>query len=763
MVRPRETHKPNKRDAEDRILRLRKEIDELRYRYHVLDDPSVTDEIYDSLTRELKKLEAAWPEFLTPDSPTQRIGGKPLRKFAKITHRVAMLSLADAFNEDEFRAWSDRNAKLLSPKEKVEYFAELKVDGFAVSLVYKDGVFAVGSTRGDGRVGEDVTQNLKAIRAIPLKLRSAEKDIRRITGRHLSRALDRGGVEVRGEVYMTKKAFEKINRAQEKAGGVVYANPRNLAAGSIRQLDPSVAAARELDFLAYDLVADLGQERHDQEHAILRKLGFRTVEPDSRLKNLDEVIKFRERVLKIRDRLAFDIDGIVVSVNINSVFDRLGVVGKAPRGAIAFKFAGREATTVVEDIVIQVGRTGVLTPVAVLRPVEISGVSVSRATLHNLDEIRRLDVRVGDTVVIARAGDVIPAITSVIRRLRPGGATEFHMPKKCPICGSPVRRREQAIGDRKQGTSVAHYCMNKNCAAIQRRNLYHFVSKHALDIDGLGAKNLDALVENGLIRDAADVFTLKKEDVAGLERFGAKSAANLTKAIAEKKNVPLHRFIYALGIQHVGEETAIDLANRFGSIAKLKSAAVEELEKVRDIGGVVAGSVYKWFRDERNLRLLEKFKAAGLKIANPPRRAGSSRLAGKTFVLTGGLQAMTRDQAKEKIRDRGGDISESISKKTDYVVVGAEPGSKLKKAEKTEVERNKFEKDLSAILEFVAKLNEVDTQEVETLSGGTVLENVMRGDTAEEMSYKGQETGLVEAAPQHRDGHVEVKAVFERE
>lgn len=663
----------DKKAANERVEKLRKEIDDLRYRYHVLDDPTVTDTIYDSLTRELKKLEEKWPEFLTPDSPTQRVGGKALEKFAKVTHHYPMLSLTDAFDENEFRAWDERAQKLLSGEVEVEYFCELKVDGFAVALVYDRGIFSVGATRGDGRVGEDVTQNLKTIRAIPLRLREDAKEVDKIAGEGAMAKILRGRFEVRGEVYMTKKSFARVNRAQEKSGGATYANPRNLAAGSIRQLDPAIAASRDLDFMAYDIVTDIGQRRHSDEHKILSAVGFKTVAPDRLCSTINQVIKFRERVAKIRERLAFDIDGIVVSTDDNSIFQRLGAVGKAPRGAVAFKFPAKESTTVVEDIIVQVGRTGVLTPVAVLRPVEISGVTVSRATLHNLDEIRRLDVRVGDTVVVERAGDVIPAVSGVLKHLRPKGTKEFQMPKHCPICGAAVIRGEG---------KAAYRCSNKNCSAIQRAKLYHFVSKRALDIEGLGRKNIDALADNGLIRDPADLFLLKKEDIEQLERFGEKSAANLIAAIAAKRRLPLNRFLYALGIQHVGEETALDLAARFGALGTVKDASLEELTEVRDIGQAVAGSVYEWFRNERNIKLLKKFEEAGLKVENQKTHRAGGKFSDKIFVLTGSMSGMTRDEAKEKIRSLGGAVSEGVSRETNFVVAGAEPGSKYAKAKR---------------------------------------------------------------------------------
>ncbi len=533
----------DKEEVRERIQKLRREIDELRYRYHVLDDPSVTDEIYDSLTRELKKLEAAWPEFLSPDSPTQRVGGKALAKFEKVVHAAPMLSLTDAFDEAEFRAWDERNKKFITSYQKsitsyrlpvtdLDYFAELKVDGFAVSLVYEQGLLRVGATRGDGRVGEDVTQNLKTIRAIPLRLREADERIAKIIGRELARSPHRGLLEVRGEVYMAKRAFEKVNQEQRDKGEVVYANPRNLAAGSIRQLDPAIAASRALDFLAYGLVTDLGQERHDQEHAILRELGFKTVQPDARCKTVEAVLKFREKVRRLRGRLKFDIDGIVVNVNGNDLFRRLGIAGKAPRGAVAFKFPGKEATTMVEDIIVQVGRTGVLTPVAVLRPVEVGGVTVTRATLHNADEITRLGIKVGDTVVVQRAGDVIPDIVRVLPKLRPRSAKAFRMPRTCPICGARVVR---VPGE------AAHRCTNKNCGALEAQRIEHFASRRAFDIVGLGPETIELLLNRKLIQDPADLFYLKEGDLVGLERFAETSAKKLVSTIQATKKVPLSR------------------------------------------------------------------------------------------------------------------------------------------------------------------------------------------------------------------------------
>ncbi len=677
----------NKIEAKERIEKLKKEINYHRYLYHVLDRAEISDAALDSLKHELEKLEKQFPEFLTPDSPTQRVGGKPLDKFKKVRHSSPMLSLNDVFSEEELAEWGTRITKLLSTfnvqHTHIDYFAELKIDGFAVSLVYENGVFVEGSTRGDGVIGEDITENLKTIESIPLRLTTdlhemeKHKEIRELLkGRPaLGRILGRWPkkIEVRGEVYMTKKAFEKVNTGQRKKGLPEFANPRNIAAGSVRQLDPKVTASRRLDFLTYDLATELGQETHEEEHLLAKLLGFKTVEYTKRAKTINEVQGFWKEIFDKREQLPYLIDGIVAQVNQGKAFLRLGVVGKAPRGAIAYKFPAKEATTVVLDIIVQVGRTGTLTPVAVLSQVEIGGVTVSRATLHNMDEIKRLDIRIGDTVIVRRAGDVIPQITEVLKRLRPRNAREFHMPKKCPICGSPVLHKEG---------EVAYRCSDKNCAAIQREKIYHFVSKKALDIQGLGPKIIDALLDNGLIRSAPDLFLLKEKDIEPLERFGEKSAANLVHSLQDKKTVPLHRFIYALGIQHVGEETALDLAHAFGSIEALEKAGLEELRKVRDIGEVVAKSIIDWFGNAQNKELLRKFKKAGLRPEKPKISKRAAKLSGKTFVLTGRLQSITRDEAKAKVRELGGYISESVSKKTDYVIVGSEPGSKLEKAKR---------------------------------------------------------------------------------
>lgn len=659
-----------KAEAKERITKLRKLIDKYRYQYHVLNKLEISEEALDSLKHELKKLEDEFPDLVTPDSPTQRVAGKPLKAFQKIKHSSRMLSLEDVFSEKEFSEWAARIEKIMknNPKEfhphtkifNTGVYAEPKFDGLALSIVYENGILKYAATRGDGEIGEDVTQNVKTIESVPLSITK------------------KGRIEVRGEVIITKKNFEAINREQKKKGEKVYANSRNLAAGSIRQLDPKITSSRKLDFFAYDLIIWTSDvlKLHSEEHEILRALGFKTGGDLERLfKSEEAVFEHYKRIAVSREKLPYNIDGIVVSVNSNAIFKKLGVIGKTPRGAIAFKFAPKEATTKVEDIVVQVGRTGALTPVAILKPVEIGGVTVSRATLHNEDEIKRLDLKIGDSVIVGRAGDVIPDIKKVLKELRTNREKKFRMPRHCPVC--------KKTAEKLQKEGVGLYCVNKNCLARHRENMYHFVSRKAFNIDGLGPKILDAFLDNGLIQDSADLFELKEGDIAPLERFGEKSADNLIKSIAGAKKITLERFIYALGILHVGEETAIDLANQFGSLEKLEKAGVDELEKIPNIGGVVAKSAHEWFREERNRSFLKKLLKHA-KIENPKRKKSgqSQKLAGKTFVFTGEMESMSRDEAKAKVRELGGDPSETVSKNTDYVVAGAFPGSKYARAQK---------------------------------------------------------------------------------
>ncbi len=685
-----------RQEAKKRIEKLKKAIEYHRYLYHVLDRQEISESALDSLKKELFDLEQKFPEFITPDSPTQRVGGKPLEKFEKVRHPKPMFSLNDAFSQEDMEDWLERNSKLLSPEElsKIDYYCEPKLDGLAIELIYKDGILVTGSTRGDGLIGEDVTQNLKTIESVPLKLREVDeviKDLEKEGLKEISQNLKKRGLKeivVRGEAIITKRNFEIVNKEQTKLGQPTFANPRNLAAGSIRQLDPKITAKRRLDVTAYDLISDFGQETHEQEHKILHALGFKTNNKYSKYcQNLKEVFDFHNFWYKNREKLPYEIDGLVVTINNNRIFEKLGIVGKAPRGAIAFKFPLKQATTIVEDIIVQVGRTGAITPVAILKPIEVGGVTITRATLHNEDEIKRLGVKIGDTVVVGRAGDVIPDIIKVLPELRTGKEKDFKMPEKCPACKKKLIKPEG---------EVLWRCINPKCPAREREYFYHFVS--SFDIIGLGPKIIDRLLDESLISDAADLFLLKEGDLIPLERFAEKSAQNLIQAIQSRKKITLPRFIYALGIRNVGEETAQDLAEYFGSIEKLKKATLEELQKVMEIGPVVAKSIYDFFREKRNLEFLEKLKKVGVEIVEE-KKPKSQPLKGKTFVLTGGLKTMTREKAKEKIKLLGGEVSESVSKKTNYLIVGKEPGSKLKKAKQLGIKTLNEEEFLKLIKE----------------------------------------------------------------
>ena len=654
----------DKKEAEQRIEKLRKTINHHRYLYHVLDKQEISDSALDSLKKELFDLEQQFPDLITADSPTQRVGGEPLKEFKKIKHSQRMISFNDAFSKEDMEDWQERFLKLLpnppagGQKGLVDYYCELKIDGLAIELIYKDGVFQTGSTRGDGNVGEDITQNLKTVEAIPLTIDVPKNYPSEII--------------VRGEVFITKKEFNRINKEQKEKGLPVYANPRNIAAGSVRQLDPKVTSARKLDSFAYELMTNLGQITHEDKHKILKELGFKTNKHNKYCKTFEEVLRFREHWIKEREKLDYEIDGTVVLINNNEIFDKLGIVGKAPRGGIAYKFPQAEATTKVLDIKVQVGRTGAMTPVAVLEPVQVTGITITRATLHNEDEIKRLGLKIGDTVIVGRAGDVIPDIMKVLPELRTGHEKNFKMPEKCPSCDTKL---EKAEGE------VLLRCPNKNCFAQKRRGFYHFVSRTAFNMDGLGPKIIDRLMDEGLVQDPSDLFELKEADVKNLERFAEKSAENLIKSIQDKKEIPLAKFIYALGIRNIGEETAIDLAKYFGSVKKIEEAKTEDFEKILDIGPVVSKSVYEWFQDKGNLKFVDKLEKA-VKIINYQLQTTNYKLSGKTFVITGSLESMTRDDARAKIRGLGGDISESVSSKTDYVVVGSEPGSKAEKAKK---------------------------------------------------------------------------------
>ncbi|MFA6963394.1 MAG: NAD-dependent DNA ligase LigA [Patescibacteria group bacterium] len=650
-----------KSEAKIRIEKLRKYIDEVRYRYHVLDDPSVTDADYDSLMRELVQLESEFPDFADPNSPSQKVGGKPLKKFENRKHQFPMISLNDAFDQAEMKDWYDKMARLVGEKsiDKSGYYCEIKMDGLAVSLVYEKGNLAYALTRGDGATGEDITNNIKTIRAIPMQLRDSEFN-----------NIDR--IEIRGEIYMPIKSFEALNTERAKKGEEPFANPRNAAAGSIRQLDPNITASRNLDFMGYALIG-FPTKKHEEEHEIIKKLGLPTNKHNEFCPDLDHLFDLWDKWEKLRPKLPYQIDGMVVNINDENLFQELGVVGKSPRGAIAYKWPAEEVTTVVLDIQVQVGRTGALTPVAILKPTEVAGSTVSRATLHNADEIAKKDVRIGDTVIIRKAGDVIPEVIKPIKELRTGKEKIFKMPTKCPICGGSVVRLDD---------EVAYRCANKKCFAVEFQALRHFVSKAAFDIDGLGPKIIEKLMNEGLIKNSADIFDLKLGDIEPLERFAEKSAQNLIESIQNAKKIDLARFIYALGIRNVGIETAIDLAARFGTLKNLGDATIEEINSVRDIGPVVAKSIFDFAHDEKNQELIHALLRNGVEVTEIERAKPKEGIAGKTFVFTGGLDTMTRDEAKDLVRKYGGNISESVSGKTDFVVAGDEAGSKLEKATK---------------------------------------------------------------------------------
>lgn len=644
-----------KSDATRRIAKLREQIDYYRYQYHVLDKSEISDAALDSLKHELDQLEQQYPELITADSPTQRVGGAPLAKFVKAPHSVPMLSLNDVFDSTEVRAWADRIAKLTPGTQS--FFAELKVDGLALSLTYRKGVLVRAATRGDGRVGEDVTENAKTIEAIPLRLRS--------TKRKLPETL-----EVRGEVYMTKQVFAQLNAAATKRGEPAFANPRNASAGAIRQLDPKITASRKLSFLAYDMVTEVGLRTHEEVHGLLAELGFQSGKHNRACATLADIERYYQDVAKVRPKLPYWIDGSVVSINDLATFRRLGVIGKTPRGAIAYKYPAEQATTVVEDIQVQVGRTGALTPVAHLRPVLVAGSTVSRATLHNLDEIRRLDVRVGDTVILEKAGDIIPDVVQVLPKFRNGKEKVFHMPTHCPACNAKVMHPEG---------EVAYYCTNKNCFAQRMEELQHFVAKNALDIDGLGPKILEQLWHADLIRTPADLFDLTEKDLAPLERFAEKSAENLVQSVqAVRSGVDLWRFIHALGIRHVGEQTSHDLAEAFGTFAKLRAASVQKFLAVRDVGVTVAESLVAYFQDRQHQQLLDALLKRIVVRSEQQRKVGP--LAGKSIVVTGTFESYSREEMKAAIRAAGGRWASSVSAKTDYVVVGDSPGSKASQA-----------------------------------------------------------------------------------
>ena len=641
-----------------RIAQLRAEIEQHNYRYYVLDDPSIPDVEFDQLFRELQTLETQHPELLTADSPTQRIGVTPIKSFAEVQHRTPMLSLNNAFSEDEVRAFDTRIREALGVAE-VEYAVEPKFDGLAITLSYRDGMFVRGATRGDGSTGEDVTENLRTVRTIPLKLRKPIKD-----------------VEVRGEVLMFKRDFVKLNDAQRAKGEKEFANPRNAAAGALRQLDSRITASRRLSFFSYGIGFCDGvklPDQHDQQMALLQQWGVPVAQQHSVVRGLEGLLAYYRELGAARARLPYDIDGVVYKVNSIAQQQQLGFVSRAPRWAIAHKFPAEEATTTLLDIEVQVGRTGALTPVARLAPVFVGGATVTNATLHNEDEIRRKDVRIGDTVVVRRAGDVIPEVARVVIERRPRDAREFAMPAVCPVCGSHVVRLEDE--------SVSRCTGGLFCPAQRKQALRHFASRRAMNIDGLGEKLVEQLVDAHIVSNPAALYKLGLLAVINLERMGEKSAVNLLAAIEHSKHTTLARFIFALGIRNVGETTAKDLARHFGSLDNLLAADLESLQQVHDVGPVVAQSIADFLAEAHNREVIEQLRACGVHWPEQPSQpAVALPLSGQTFVLTGTLAALSREAAKEKLEALGAKVSGNISKKTSYVVAGTEAGSKLSNA-----------------------------------------------------------------------------------
>ena len=651
----------NKTEAEQRILKLRELINDYRYHYHVLDESTMSEAAADSLKHELAELEKQFPELITPDSPTQRVAGKPLDKFTKVTHAQRMISLADVFSEVEIRDWVRADEKLMLEQGMTadgrikSYFTDIKMDGLACALHYQDGLLERAVTRGDGLVGEDVTMNVRTIENVPLRIDEP------------------GHVEVRGEIVIFKQDFEELNAKQVKAGEKPFANPRNLAAGSIRQLDPRVAARRRLKFMAYDLVEpDL--PTHSEAYAKLRQLGFRTSGEDHVFQSLSEVLEEIGRLADYRQTLPFNTDGMVIKVNDRVVYAKLGIVGKTPRGAVAFKFPAEESTTRVRDIVISIGRTGAATPVAILDPVVVAGSTVRHASLHNADEIKRLDVRIGDTVIIYKAGDIIPQVKEVLVSLRPEGAEVFDYQ-------AALKKQYPELEFERPEGEVVYRVKGESSDFILKRALEYYASKPALNIDGLGEKNVELLVNSGLVKSIADLYRLDVKKVAQLGRFAKLSARKLVESIAASKRPPLAKFITALGIRHVGAQTAVTLAQGFGSLEKLQEATEEELIKLPDVGQIVAESIVAWFADEDNANLLEELKALGVQPVYED--TSNLPLVGKSYIISGTLSNLGREEAEDKLRALGATVTSSVTKNTTALIVGEKPGkSKAEKAEK---------------------------------------------------------------------------------
>jgi DNA ligase (NAD+) len=661
--------------VKNEIEQLREKLRHHEYRYYVLDDPEISDAAFDRMMDRLKELEAAHPEAITPDSPSQRVGGIPREGFQTVHHARAMLSLDNAFSYDALRDW-DRRVREGSGREKIEYIAEHKFDGLSISLQYEKGVLVRGVTRGDGTTGEDVTPNVKTIRSIPL----------RVDASALKKAKLAAEFEVRGEILMPRKSFEALNRQQEQSSGKIFANPRSAAAGSVRVLDPSITASRRLEFFAYYVFADgkVPFAKHSDSLQVLKQLHFRASDDWKLCAGIDEVFAYCDAWDSKREKLPYEIDGVVIKVNSIAIQNELGYTAKAPRWAIAYKYPAQQETTVVNDIRVQVGRTGALTPVAVLEPVQVGGVTVSRSTLHNMDEIERLGLQIGDTVLIERAGEVIPHVLKVVKEGK--NRKPFRMPKHCPECGSTIHKSDD---------EVAYRCVNAACPAKRKESLLHFAGRHAMNIDGLGEKIVDQLVDKGLVKDVADLYSLKLDEVAALERMAEKSAQNLLQEIEASKKNSLARLIFALGIRFVGERTGQLLAEHFSSLEEFAAANEEQLVEVSEVGPKVAASIAEFFSEPANRQLIKKLHKAGVRPTAEKREVKSQKFAGKSFVFTGGLTNRSREEAGELVKQHGGEVSGSVSKKTDYVVVGTDPGSKYEKAKELGVptlSESEFEK-----------------------------------------------------------------------